>query len=322
MGLFGNSKPKKLCPLCGNPTSWFLPTKVEGQPVCDDCGGKIAGLPDDIRNSATERLDSVQKYLDFAAENQALRSRFKETFRYEFGFIEGCICLDLGQRLLRLGKEKASVFEPKHFTRFRILEDQVPLFEGTSKGLICYHSTAPDKVRGMDREIERFQLEQRRVEHLRRMEEQRERRAKERGQNYIADYISEPSVDLLNPFQKYVLKIELDLGFGKLENQFKKDGPSFSSFTPSIERYLTDYEAAAKDMRALADKLMAVMNPNAPVRQAGGPTKAASGFRKLPIIPTAPKDPVVEIQRYKALLDSGAITEEEFTAKKRQLLGI
>lgn len=33
-------------------------------------------------------------------------------------------------------------------------------------------------------------------------------------------------------------------------------------------------------------------------------------------------DPVKEIQKYKSLLDSGAITEEEFTAKKRQLLGI
>jgi hypothetical protein len=33
-------------------------------------------------------------------------------------------------------------------------------------------------------------------------------------------------------------------------------------------------------------------------------------------------DPVAEIQKYKTLLDQGIITEEEFTAKKRQLLGI
>ena len=37
--------------------------------------------------------------------------------------------------------------------------------------------------------------------------------------------------------------------------------------------------------------------------------------------PTA-GDTVSEIQKYKALLDSGVITEEEFTAKKRQLLRI
>ena len=36
----------------------------------------------------------------------------------------------------------------------------------------------------------------------------------------------------------------------------------------------------------------------------------------------APADAVNEIQRYKALLDAGVLTEEEFVAKKRQLLGI
>lgn len=36
----------------------------------------------------------------------------------------------------------------------------------------------------------------------------------------------------------------------------------------------------------------------------------------------APADAVNEIQRYKALLDAGVLTEEEFAAKKRQLLGI
>ena len=33
-------------------------------------------------------------------------------------------------------------------------------------------------------------------------------------------------------------------------------------------------------------------------------------------------DVVAEIQRYKKLMDDGILTEEEFTAKKRQLLGI
>ena len=37
---------------------------------------------------------------------------------------------------------------------------------------------------------------------------------------------------------------------------------------------------------------------------------------------TLPTDAVSEIQKYKALLDAGVLTEEEFSAKKRQLLGI
>jgi len=38
--------------------------------------------------------------------------------------------------------------------------------------------------------------------------------------------------------------------------------------------------------------------------------------------PAAAPDVVEEIQRFKALMDQGIITEEEFAAKKRQLLGI
>ena len=53
---------------------------------------------------------------------------------------------------------------------------------------------------------------------------------------------------------------------------------------------------------------------------AGSPVTAARAGTE----PTssAPVDTVTELQRYKALLEQGIITEEEFTAKKRQLLGI
>ena len=33
-------------------------------------------------------------------------------------------------------------------------------------------------------------------------------------------------------------------------------------------------------------------------------------------------DPIEEIRKYKSLLDDGIITQEEFDAKKKQLLGI
>ncbi len=46
-----------------------------------------------------------------------------------------------------------------------------------------------------------------------------------------------------------------------------------------------------------------------------------------PTAPTAPAtsqtlDPAAEIAKYKSLLDSGAITQEEYEAKKKQLLGL
>jgi hypothetical protein len=43
-----------------------------------------------------------------------------------------------------------------------------------------------------------------------------------------------------------------------------------------------------------------------------------------PVAPAAPEaaDPAAEIQKYAGLRDQGLITEEEFTAKKKSILGI
>ena len=38
--------------------------------------------------------------------------------------------------------------------------------------------------------------------------------------------------------------------------------------------------------------------------------------------PAQASDPIQEIQKYKQLFDAGVITEAEFTAKKKQLMGI
>lgn len=40
------------------------------------------------------------------------------------------------------------------------------------------------------------------------------------------------------------------------------------------------------------------------------------------VVGNAPVDAVAEIKKYKELLEQGIITEEEFTAKKKRLLGI
>ena len=65
---------------------------------------------------------------------------------------------------------------------------------------------------------------------------------------------------------------------------------------------------------------MKVAFPGAVEQAEGFPATAARAGTE----PTssAPVDTVTELQRYKALLEQGIITEEEFTAKKRQLLGI
>ena len=40
------------------------------------------------------------------------------------------------------------------------------------------------------------------------------------------------------------------------------------------------------------------------------------------VAPAQASDPIQEIQKYKQLFDAGVITEADFTAKKKQLMGI
>ena len=78
-----------------------------------------------------------------------------------------------------------------------------------------------------------------------------------------------------------------------------------------------------EELHQLAKKLMHMMDPKAGETQVGGAAAAAATAQSAAqAVPTVPADAVAEIQKYKTLLDAGVLTEEEFTAKKRQLLGI
>jgi hypothetical protein len=58
--------------------------------------------------------------------------------------------------------------------------------------------------------------------------------------------------------------------------------------------------------------------------QAQQAAAAPAPVAPAPVAPAAPAeaDPAAEIQKYAALRDQGLITEDEFTAKKKSILGI
>ena len=332
MALFGGNK--KLCPICGNPAAKLLPTKVEGQPLCSDCAGKASVLADNLRGSTLSNMGAFRSYLADYDANQALRNTFRESYRRQFGFLGGAFALDVSNRLLRLdaSNDNSFVLEPSNIRRFRILEDGTPLFEGTKDGLICYQSAIPDKVRNLGPEIERLQIEKMHCEEMERREEMLEEQAKQRGESYTKRYIPTPDINKLRPLDKFYLLIEVDHPYSKAQAEFKEEGPYFSGpdffggYSSAVKEYLRNYELKAGEMRELATQIMAVLNPNAPEHQAGIGTvsgiQTVSSIQTVSIAPTVQVDPVAEIQKYKALLDSGAITEEEFAAKKRQLMDI
>ena len=70
-------------------------------------------------------------------------------------------------------------------------------------------------------------------------------------------------------------------------------------------------------LHALARNLMQLIAPGAPETGAASAAQTAA-----PAQTGGAPNAVEELKQYKSLLDAGVITEEEFAAKKRQLLGI
>ena len=99
---------------------------------------------------------------------------------------------------------------------------------------------------------------------------------------------------------------------------------SFDSDSPSVEAFLSCYEDKTESLHTLALNLAHLMNPNVKEMTAGEKKQAAkqeTGSLEEQK-QSSESDTIEQLQKYKGLLDAGVITEEEFTAKKKQLLGI
>lgn len=312
MGLFSNNK--KLCPICGNPTPRLFATAVEGNNICKDCAAKI-DLPDGMLNQMS--LDAFQEYINYYDENKALRDLFTESYSFHFGFLSGYLTIDMNNRLFRLynSAEKLAM-EASHLKGFRILEDSKPLFESRNNTLRCYTSDVPERANALSPQIAQFVMMQREYEMWERMEKMQEEK---NGGNSTTPHRSRPYLEVPVPFRHFIVEITLEHPYW-VNKRWEIDGPSFDRNYPSIDNYLQEYQNKAEELHALALNLMELICPGAPEVYDGAeaPATVQVTAQAAPVA----EDPIEQIQKYKALFDSGIITEEEFTAKKRQLLGI
>ena len=314
MGLFSNNK--KPCPICGNATPRLLPTKVEGVPICKECDKKI-DLPNGVLDSMT--LDDFRRYIDFYNKNQVLRERFHPEYRFGFGAFNTQLVLDVTNGLFRLKDDESTiVFEKSALKSFRITEDKEPLFTGTAAGLACAESKNPERVRLLAPRIEQFKLQRsdyerimqaERVQYLDRTNE--EWRERERELEFHKPEFRESS-----PFRQFVVELELDHPYWKAYRN-ELDAPEFDDDYPSVDSFLHKYDEKVNELHTLARNLMQFIAPGAPETGAASAAQTAA-----PAQAGGASNTVEELKQYKALLDAGVITEEEFAAKKRQLLGI
>lgn len=321
MGLFTNKKNP--CVLCGAPTPRLFATEVEGRPICGNCKDKI-NLPDGVFPEMS--LEDVRQYMAFFDENVSLQQIYHETFCHVCGGWNDQISVDREHRLFRIRRTfNAMALEGSCLKGFRILENDSALFESCPEGLKCCASDIPDKARALAPLVAQFQMEHQHYEYMKEMQDMlKEQRADRQSATTSYQYLSEPYFR-----HQLIDKVEIELtlehpywgGVRVLENP---NNPIFSDTRPDVDNFLSNYEKHVERLHALASELAFLMNPEAVEIQvpSAEATEAAGAAENADARAVPAADPVAEIQRYKALLDSGLLTEEEFTAKKRQLLGI
>lgn len=308
MGLFSNKK--KLCPICGNFTPRFFPTEIEGQPICKECKEKIE-LPVGGLDKMT--LDDFRKYLADFETNSVLLSSFNETYRFTFG-LTGTLLLDENNGFIRFNDFGRWVIEKKYIKSFCIFEDNKPLFESGSGVLNIYDSDIPERVNELVPMINRFNIDM--AEYRRRTEREDARmRGKEtddeRRERQRINEAYRPRFDVLNLFDGFRVEITTGHPYWPFYSS-TISAPTFSSNNPNADSYMRQYEEDAKKLYELAIRLMRMINPDAVINRANERVESA--------VDSA--DVVTEIRRFKELLEQGIITEREFEAKKRQLMGI
>lgn len=120
-------------------------------------------------------------------------------------------------------------------------------------------------------------------------------------------------IDLPEPFKKFYIKLYFRHPYWKLR-EFDRTGPTLIGDVPDLNQYRIEYNEDVEQLKRLADALARVAG--FPLQGSTAPSSPAAAA------PAPAVDAVAEIKKYKELLDAGVITEAEFAAKKKQLMGI
>jgi hypothetical protein len=125
--------------------------------------------------------------------------------------------------------------------------------------------------------------------------------------------------DIPEPFQAFHVELHFDHPYWTVL-KCDMDGPRFDNTHPDVNNYLRDYQNSVAEIEKLATALRMVAFPGTTEQSAG---LGSVGTQAVYTTTAAhPADAIEEIKKYKALMEDGIISPQEFDAKKRQLLGI
>ena len=325
MGLFSSSK--KTCPICGRPTPLIGAGKVGGEAICKECDNNI-DLPKESRKALT--LPDLREYMRFYNENRDLAAQFRESWKYDTSAFSGsAFVFDVEHRLFRLSeKPEKLVFSADVLAEVTVYEDKKPALQLRADGLRQYLTNVVEMAEKMRPEISLFYREKEIYE--------REKAAHPDDKTLTAPtFRSEP------PFKGFSVEVKMNHPWWKTYTA-SLGGPVFSTTAPSVDDYLKDYDRRREKLYQLLCAFRDIAFPDAPEIEitqfsAAGtvapptvtPLPGTVPTAEEPVVPvqgTAPAAPQIgladELMKYKQLLDAGAITQEEFDALKKKLLGL
>lgn len=298
MGLFTKKEP---CAICGGKVKGLLPWKIEGQYVCDSCHGVV----DVQKDKEDMTMEQFRQYRAFREENQALKDQFTISQKVDFGAFDTKLVFDFDHRLFcmdqHLGK---TVFRGGEIKSFVIQEDGAPIFEGGPQGLVRYESIVPERLTMMAPQLNQILMQKQLEDQL----------------NVGRDPDHRPAprfYDIPEPFKKFQVSIYVDHPYWSLL-ECDRSGPTFDNDYPDVNDYMNRYQEGYWLMENLAQCLMTVAFPDAPAEGA----QQGAQQETQPAAAAPAQDAVSQLKQYKQLLDDGVITQADFDAKKKQLMGL
>lgn len=259
----------------------------------------------DAQDGNSFNMKQFLEYRDFREQNHALKDQFHIDETVEFGFFSEKFVFDYQNNLFCMDKGlDRTIFHGSELESFLISEDGAPLLEGSARGYIRHQSTVPQRINDLLPQMNQLLLQQQ-------MQETLERITNRENDTPTAT----TRIDLPEPFKKFYIKLYFRHPYWKLR-EFDRTGPTLIGDVPDLNQYRIEYNEDVEQLKRLADALARVAGfplqgstaPSAPAAAAPAPAPAV--------------DAVAEIKKYKELLDAGVITEAEFAAKKKQLMGI
>ena len=261
---------------------------------------------DDMKNHLT--MQGFREYLAFYHQNKILKDKFVISEKIDFGLWDTKIIFDYQNKLFCMSKQPdKTVFEGKQLKSFTIKEDNTPLFEGSTAGIRRYASSVPERAMAMSSQITLFLRNAQMTRTLDRLDD-----GKANGTATVKHF------DVPEPFRTFNVELYFDHPYWRVM-KCDMDGPRFNNDRPDVNDYLRDYQSSVEELEKLVAALRAVAFPGTPEQPAG---IGSVGTQAVYTPAAPPADAIEEIKKYKALMEDGVISEQEFDAKKRQLLGI